>query len=235
MTSFQPLSTLWGLPGDLCRLQEPWIHKIARQESLGHLMMATSVLITLGSSMYGLVLGSWRSDLQAVLSAIKMPVLIFSTVLISSVINSMLAKVLGTYMTFRQVMACIFISLGMASVLMAALGPIVLFLTLQMPAPGEPQAFAYYRLILILHTTVVGICGLAGNIRLFQLLRALNLSKKLAAQTLLIWILVSGLTGAEIAWVISPFLAKPDEWVPWINPDAFHGNVFEYLWRMAAG
>jgi len=44
-----------------------------------------------------------------------------------------------------------------------------------------------------------------------------------------------GFVGCELSWILSPFLAKPGISVPFINPDAFRSNFFEYLWRTAMG
>jgi hypothetical protein len=110
-----------------------------------------------------------------------------------------------------------------------------LFFALQIPGPDSPNAMSVYRLLLPAHTAVIGLCGIIGHVRLYQLLRSLTGSTALARRVLGVWILVAGMAGGELSWVFSPFLAKPGIPVPMWNPDAFHGNFFEYLWWTTGG
>ena len=146
-------------------------------------------------------------------------------------INIMLAQVLGSGLTSRQVWLCILTSLAIACTLLAALSPVLLFFELQLPSPDSPGAMSIYQAVLLVNTAAVGIAGIIGNIRLYRLLRAMTKSTAVAARVLTSWILVTGLTGCELSWVLSPFLAKPGIPIPLINPDAFNGNFFEYCFR----
>jgi hypothetical protein len=97
------------------------------------------------------------------------------------------------------------------------------------------EAMPACRVLLVMHTGVVGLCGIMGNTRLYRLLNALTGSPRLSIRVLVSWILVSGLVGCELSWVLSPFLGRPDVEVPFFNPNAFTSNFFEYLWMMASG
>jgi len=212
-------------------MDDTTVRALAEGRDSGALVWACLATVIVGSACYGAVFGLWRSPVQAAYSAFKMPGLILAVTLGSAAINSMLAQVLGSGLSLRQVCACILLSLAIASALLGALSPVMLFLVLQVPPQDSPQAMTVYRLLLVGHTAAIGLSGIVGNVRLYQLLVALTGSRTISIRVLTAWIMVSGLAGCELSWVASPFLAKPGIPVPLWNPDAFNGNFFEYLWR----
>jgi hypothetical protein len=211
------------------------VEMLAADRNLGRVMACACLCIGLGSALYGAVFGLWRSPLQAGLSAVKLPLLIFSVTFASSLINVMLAQVLGSGLSLRQVWTCILISLAISSILLGALSPILLFFTLQAPPANLPGSLATYRILLPVHTVVIGLCGIAGNIRAYRLLAGIPRSAPVAGRVLLSWIAVAGLAGCELSWLLSPFLGRPGLPVPFFNPNAFHSNFFEYLWKALWG
>lgn len=116
------------------------------------------------------------------------------------------------------------------TILLGSMSPVMLFFASQCPAPGARNAMSVYRVLLFAHTAMVGLCGIIGNVRLYALLKALTHSTGKSLRILLSWILVSGFAGCQLSWLASPFLARPDVPVPFLNPNAFRGNFFEYLW-----
>lgn len=217
--------------GALCRMDHDVILSIAEGRDTTILLLPACLTVLLGSVCYGFAFGLWRAPMQAFYSAIKMPILIFSTTLLSCLINTMLAQVMGTRLSFKQVWICILLSLAIASALLGALSPVIAFFATQIPSPSSDSAMMSYSAWLLINTLVVGVCGIIGNCRLYGLLLVLTGTRLLSARVLLCWILISGLVGSELSWLISPFLAKPGMPVPILNPDAFKGNIFEYLWR----
>ncbi len=180
-----------------------------------------------GSALYGLAFGIWRSPLQAVYSAIKMPLLFLSTIAASGLANAMLSQVLGAGMSFRHVLLSITIGMAMTAALLGALSPVALFFALQSPASS-----AAYPWVLVGHTVTIGLCGTVGMVRLYGLLSSLT---AVPGRLLATWFLVSGFTGCQLSWILSPFLAMLDHPEPFFNPAAFSGNFYEYLWRTLVG
>ena len=221
-------------PAALCRPDGELILAARGGHVTGGVALAAALAIVVGAALYGFTFGVWRGPLQGLYSAVKMPLLILSVTAGSIAINTMLAQVLGSGLSFRQVSLCILLSLAITAILLGALSPVLLFFALQCPPPGTPGDQSAYRGLLLAHTSVVGLCGIVAHLRLYQLLKTLVGSTAVSLRVLTAWIIVSGLVGCELSWVLSPFLAKPDVPVPFINPDAFSGNFFEYVWRAAA-
>ena len=184
-----------------------------------------------GTACYGAVFGIWRSPEQACVSAVKMPLFVFLLVAFSALINVLLANVLGARLSSVQVTLCVLMGLAVTAIILLAVSPIMLFFALQCPPPSALNAMRVYWALLIAHTAVIGVAGVIGNVRLYRLLTRLIPSPNVARRVLASWLLITGLAGCELSWVLSPFLAKPALPVPLLNPNAFTGNFFEYLWR----
>lgn len=218
----------------LCRADET-VAGCLRDGKSGSVALAAVVAVIGGAALYGFVFGLWRSPEQALYSAIKMPAMMLTLVMISSLINILLAQVLGSGLSAAQTTTCVLLSLTLTSVLLAAVTPVMLLFVYQCPAPGEAGAMASYRVLLFGNTCAVALAGIAGNVRLYRLLREMTGSALMASRVLWSWILVTGLAGCELSWVCSPYLARPDLPVTFFNPNAFSSNFFEYLWRAVSG
>jgi hypothetical protein len=222
-------------PAALCRLDRALVDAVAEDRGLAPVIAWACFAILAGAGLYGGVFGLWRSPLQGLFGALKLPALILTVTAASGLVNGMLAQILGAGLSHRQVWTCILISLAVSSILLGALSPVMLFFTCQATPADLPGALDAYRVLLPAHTAMVGLCGIAGNIRVYRLLRALPRCAPLAGRVLLSWIAVSGFVGCELSWLFSPFLSRPDLPVSFLNPLAFQSNFFEYLWHTALG
>ncbi len=209
--------------------------RLLKEGACGSVARASLAAVIIGSALFGFAFGIWRSPEQALYSAVKMPVMILTLVGVSSLINIMLAHVLGSGLSATQTTTCVLLSLAITCLILAAVAPITLFFAFQCPVPGQPGAMMSYRCLLAGNTCVVALAGLAGNVRLYHLLSGMTAGPAMASRILASWVLVTGLAGCELSWVCSPFLARPDLPVPFLNPNAFGSNFFEYLWRTVTG
>jgi hypothetical protein len=222
-------------PAAFCRLDAHLVDAIAAGRDLPKTIAASLAMIAGGASVFGAAFGCWRAQEQGLYSAVKMPLLILAVTAFSAVINALLAQVLGARLSFRQVFVCGLAGFAITSVLLGAVSPITLLFALQAPPAYGADAMTSYRVLLIMNTAAVGLCGLLGYIQLFRLLDRLTGSAPLAGRVLLAWILVTGLVGSELSWLFSPFLARPDIPIPFFNPLAFSSNFFEYVFHAAFG
>ncbi|MDD5708027.1 MAG: hypothetical protein PHR35_19080 [Kiritimatiellae bacterium] len=178
----------------------------------------------------GAAYGSWRSPQQAMYGAIKMPAMMLATVWVSAGIATMLNWLLGMGLSFRQVCRCMLAALAVASLLLAALAPVVAFFACRLAGPDMHGAALSYRLLLGTLVALVGVAGLLGVGRLYRMMARLAPTPAVARRTLLAWILVAGLVGSQSSWLLSPFVQRPHQPVTFWNPTAFESNFFEHLW-----
>ena len=222
-----------SMPAKICRLDDGIVEYATVPEKTPILIRQLIWAIVIGSGIYGAVFGLWRSPEQALYSAIKMPLLMFSVTLASALVNSMLAKIVGSGLSTRQTFTSILLGFAVTSILLASLAPVMLFVIAQLPATGERGAEQVYGRLLAGHTAVIALCGVLGNMRLYSLVSALSNSVAATKRTVVSWIIVSGFVGCQLSWLISPFLARPDLPIPFWNPNAFKTNFFEYLWEFS--
>lgn len=215
----------------LCRPDAPFVlHEAAGRRALP-ILARTAAVLAATSMLYGFSFGLWRDPLQAAFAAVKMPVVFLGAVGIAGLGNAMIAQLLGVPISGRQTLQAMLLSFAVTTVLLAALAPVFAFLALALPPPSRDPGRGTYFTLLALHTGAVAGAGVAGNLRLWRLLRAVAGSTRKAALTMACWLGLGGAAGSELSWICSPFLARPDRPVVFLNPNAFRMNMYEYLWQ----
>ena len=76
---------------------EAWSARWDSQRIVWHLG-----IIVVGAGLYGAAMGCWRDPWQALYTAIKFPLIILLTSMANSMLNAMLAPLLGLNISFRQ-------------------------------------------------------------------------------------------------------------------------------------
>lgn len=80
---------------ELCRADGSMVDAIASPERRPELVVPACITLVVGAAAYGFVFGYWRGGMQALYSALKFPLLLFSAVGASALINAMLAQLMG--------------------------------------------------------------------------------------------------------------------------------------------
>lgn len=188
--------------------------------------------IAVGCAIYGGVMGLWREPAQGVYTAVKMPLLIFLTCGGNALLNGMLAQVLGSGLGFRQTSLAILMSFTTASVILAALSPVVFFIYLNTAPPVVALKLAPSHSIMILCDVIfIGYAGIVGNQRLLGLLVARCGERQLARRVFWSWLAGNLLLGAQISWILRPFIGSPLLPVQFLRDNPLHGNFFETVFN----
>jgi hypothetical protein len=184
-------------------------------------------VIVVGCAVYGAAVGLWRSPLQAVYVAIKMPLVLLLTAAGNAALNGMLAQLLGTGLSFRQTSLAIVMSFAVAAILLASLSPLVLFLLVNTP-PLSPDGRGG-DVMLVALVAAIAFAGVVANVRLLGLIEHASRSRVIAMRTLLAWLVGNLLLGSQIAWVLRPYIGPPNLPVEFLRADPWRGNFFEAL------
>lgn len=197
-------------------------------------MMLYGLVIVAGTAAFGGAIGIWRDPLQALYTAIKFPLIILLTALGNGLLNGMLAPLLGVNISFRQSLLAVFMSFTIAAAVLGACSPIVGFAIWNSPplSANTDQTATTYGLILVVVVAVIALAGIAGNLRLWQLLRQLSGSRSGAGRTLLAWLAGNLLLGSQLSWILRPFIGSPTLPLQFVRDDALRGNFFETLFRV---
>ncbi len=231
-------------PGMICRMPPSQLLADPErgQSTLGS-VMGTVVTLVIGTLAYGFSFGLWRAPEQGLYSAIKMPALFLSIIGTTTLINGMIAPLLGVPIRLRQTLRAMLYAMAITASILGAFAPVVVFVVLQIPPPlpsalgkhamhpDVQTSMAVFWPLLLSHIVLIACAGVTGCLRLRSVLRAIAPSRAKAARVLAVWIVVTGFVGGELSWLFSPFLCKPDFPPHFIARTYQEGNFYEQVYR----
>lgn len=211
--------------GDTARIA-PWL-----DEREPRWLLTCILTITVGSALYGGVVGLWRAPLQAVYTAIKMPLLIFLTCGCNALLNGLLAQVLGSGLSFRQTSLMILMSFTIVALMLAALSPVALFICLNTPGPASAARDAGHSITLLCTVLFIAYAGVVANLRLLRLMERRCESRSAARRVFWSWLAGNLFLGAQLSMVLRPFFGMPEMAVHFLSDDPLRGNFYEAVFK----
>lgn len=205
-----------------------WLRQPLTRDS----MLALIVAIIGGCALYGFGLGLWRAPLQGVFVAIKMPLLIFLTLLVNGLINGMLGQLLGSGMSFRQTVVACLMSFAIFSLIVGSISPLIIVWVLDAPPPGTDEGTDWYRIFLLGNTAVIAFAGIVANHKLLRLIQAFSGDTMAGWRTLIAWLAGNLFVGAQLSYILRPFFGNPELPVQFLRPNPLEGNFYEAVWSM---
>lgn len=189
-------------------------------------LLATLVV---NAALYGAVLGVWQGARLALYAAIKLPLLLLLTALLTAAFNLLLGRLLGLTVAVRETARLAIACLARAAALLGALAPVAALFALSAPPPGF-AARSTHNLLYLLHTGLVGAAGLTAVVLLRRRLGAIASTPRVARLVLCGWLASFALVGSEVAWALRPFVGSVYLPIAFVRRDALDGNVFEFVW-----
>ncbi|WP_146849213.1 hypothetical protein [Brevifollis gellanilyticus] len=205
-----------------------WLRQTLTRETL----LTLIVTIIAGCALYGFGLGLWRAPLQGVFVAVKMPLLIFLTLLVNGLINGMLGLLLGSGMSFRQTVVACLMSFAIFSLIVGSFSPLIILWVLDSPPPGQPGGAEWYRIFLLGNTAIIAFAGIVANHKLLGLIQAFSGDAAAGWRTLVAWLAGNLFVGAQLSYILRPFFGNPELPVQFLRPNPLEGNFYEAVWGM---
>lgn len=193
--------------------------QIAGEHSLNALIgqMFASTVISLG--LYGAVMGMSRNLLQALSSAMKLPVLFLLTLAICMPTLYLFNLVFGSRLTLRQSIAMVLVAITVTSMLTLAFAPISIFFLISAPD------YEFFKLLNVVILALSGIIGLSFLVNGMGRINALNnappehaegapatnntTEQPVNMKLLYVWIVLYGFVGTQLGWTLRPFFGDP--------------------------
>ena len=190
-----------------------------------------SAVIVVGAGLFGAAIGLWRDPVQALYTAIKLPLILLLCAGGNALLNGMIGALLGLKLTFRQSFLAILMSFSIAAVILGSISPVLFFYVWTMTPfdPEKPVTDAYSGLM-VLAVAAIAFAGIASNVRLYGWLARANAARALSIRVLICWLAGNLLLGSQLSWILRPFFGSPNLAVQFLRADAFHGNFFQALW-----
>lgn len=180
---------------------------------------------------------------QVVATMVKVPLLFYLTLLVTLPSLYVFNALVGSRLTFSAVVRLLVATLGVNVAVLSSLGPIVAFFSVSTTS---------YPFMVLFNVAVFAIAGFLAQAFLLQTLQRLSMAQTLVesapevadAETpsairplsdqflgrhvktiFRLWMVVFGLVGAQMGWVLRPFIGNPDVPFTWFR--GRQSNFFE--------
>ena len=184
---------------------EDFFDKLSDQSYGRRMVLNQVIIILLFLLVYGVVMGSYNGFLQSIVTSLKIPGLIFLSLLICFPALFVIQYMIGSSMTIVQMINVILSGFTVFSTIALSFAPIVVFFMIT----SENYAF-----IKLLH---VGIFIFSGIFAIKTIINGLsfscekkNIYPKLGLSVFKIWIIIFAFVSSQLAWNLRPFIGSKD-------------------------
>lgn len=172
---------------------------------------------------YGAVMGSSDGMPQALSSLVKLPFLFLATLAICAPSLHFFNILFGSQQTMRQTVALILTAIAVSSVLLFSLGPISFFFVI------TSSAYQFFKLINVLFFAIAGTLGVLFLRQGMRIVTEDDAQGKTVRRVIFVlWVLVYGFVGTQMAWTLAPFIGDPE--VAFIIFRQVGGNFYTDVW-----
>ncbi len=203
----------------LLKYRDHLFEDILERRNLGRYIVDAFLVTLLGSIFYGLVVGICIGGWQILFDPIKLPWVLILTLLLCLPSLYVFSCYRGSRLDLLQTCALAFNSTAVVSTILIGFAPIVWFF--MFTAPGSHH---FAVLINVAVFTVAGIFGVQFQLRGTRALHRVPGEQSAVQIVVRWWILLYGLVGAQMAWLLRPYFTATDVF---IRPRA--GNFFVAL------
>ena len=205
----------------IMRDRASFFDEVRDRRQLGPKLQSMIVSTIIHLMLYGLVMGISNSWQQALMSAIKLPVLFLVTLLICLPTLYFFNLLYGSQLTFTQTTALMMSAVTVTGSLTLAFASIGLFFWMTV---GEQ-----YTILILLNVCVLAISSWWGLSFLRQGLRYVQRNAPHVRQRRILatWLLLYAFVGTQMGWALRPFFGVPGE--PFVvlrgGGGTFYGSV----------
>jgi hypothetical protein len=201
MTAFKKIRVVFSVLQD----KESFFAEIDSKQS-NRLIFKQLLIICLFGFIYGLVMGSYHSTLQALDAGLKMMVLFITTLLICFPSFFIIQQVLGSKMSFRKMVGIVLSGFVLASTITLSFVPVIIFFQIT----GNN-----YHFLQLLHVVVFIFGGFFGMKLILEALKYAcdkkNVYPQIGVMVFKVWIVILAFVGIQLSWNLRPFLGDKNE------------------------
>ena len=173
---------------------------------------------------YGAVMGSFGGRAgQMAYSAVKVPLLLGATVLLTLPCFFMVNTLLGLRDDFATALRGVIASQAGLTILLVSLAPITLFWY---------ASSGVYQQAILFNGVMFGIASLGAQVILRRAYRPLIARNPIHQRLLKIWLVLYAFVGIQMGWILRPFIGEPSEPTQFFRPGAWD-NAYEIVAKMA--
>lgn len=185
--------------------REAYFEKLIQKEEGKSYLYKQIAFIFLFNFLYGVVMGSHNGWLQAVVTGVKIPALIFLSLSICFPAFYVIQYMLGSRMTILQMINMTLSGFLVFSTIMLSFSPIVIFFMIT----GDNYSF-----LKLLHVAIIGFSGIFGMKIILDALKysceRSNTYPRVGLRIFKFWVFVFAFVGAQLAWNLRPFVGAKE-------------------------
>jgi hypothetical protein len=199
---------------DFLRNPGEFFNGVSQGQSVGVKARSLAISSVVFLMTFGFVTGLSHSLLQALSSAVKMPVLFMSTVIFCLPAFYFFSLVLGTKLSIGQITTIVLSAIGVTAFLLLGFSPITLFFVL------TSDNFAFFRLLAVIFVAISGSVGVYFLWHGMAVIEPVDNDSHAQLRRILLsmWFGVYGFIGSQMAWRLSPFINDPTLPFEFIRP-----------------
>ncbi|KAF3884793.1 MULTISPECIES: hypothetical protein [Nostocales] len=198
----QHFSVLLSLLRDRQAFLEEIRQEIRLQSKISSLLVSSSIFF----AVYGAIIGSSHSWIQAISGSIKLPAFYLLTLIICFPTLFFFNVLFGSRSSFIQHFVVLLTAVSVISVLLFSFAPVTLFFLIT-----APDSYQFFKL---LNVVIFGITGSFGVKFLYEGMQLLSqqdeVGKKTRTTILRSWLLLYAFVGMQLGWFLRPFFGSPD-------------------------
>lgn len=181
-----------------------FFHEIRDGVELPQKLRAMLISSLVFLALYGAIMGSTHSVLQALGSAVKLPILFLVALFICSPTLYFFNILFGSNQGLLQNIVLTMTAVTVTAVILVAFAPITLFFLL---------TTSQYQFFKLLNVAIFAVAGSMGVLFLSQGMRIVGETSKEGVGNrrwvLRLWIFLYAFVGSQLAWTIRPFMGAP--------------------------
>jgi hypothetical protein len=164
------------------------------------------LVICVFTFIYGIVMGSYHSFLQSVVSGVKVTLLFIASMLICFPSFFIIQQVLGSKMGFKQVIIIILSGFVLTATITLSFTPVIIFFQL---TGGN------YHFLQLLHVAIFIFAGIFGMRLMVDALKYAcehkDIYPQIGVMVFRVWIIILAFVSIQLSWNLRPFLCNKTE------------------------
>jgi hypothetical protein len=201
---------------------EEFFKTITGEENAGRRILNQLLLMSLFVFIYGVIMGSYHSFVQAIVAGLKLSVLFTLVLIICFPAFFIIQYILGSRLRFYQMISIILSGFVLMAAIMVSFTPIVIIFLL---------TGSNYYFLQLLHIMIFVVSGLFGMKIIVDALKysceKKNVYPQIGVVIFRFWVIILAFIGIQLAWNFRPFLGDRDQ--PFELFRDYEGNFYAAL------
>jgi hypothetical protein len=216
-----------GLLAAPSRVAHDWLDAGSRRSTL-----APALVIVACGAVYGAAMGAWRDPMLALYVAIKLPVLLLATAAVDALANGVWARWFGLELSLERSLRAVLMAFALASIVLAALAPVVLLFALTLPNGDDDAARTAHDVLGLFHVGALALAGTVAVRRQAAWIEEISPNARGVRAAVGFWLVINLVVGAHISWNLRPWFGSPWMQTVFLRERPFDGTFYESMLRM---